>query len=271
VPEADDVNITRADIERNFAAFNFRSTADIDFYEKLLREGFNVISDALQNIDQIFVDTKFEFGYVTDRNGDEKLIYMDEVGTPDSSRIWDGPSYREGKVIEKSKEEFRQALLSYFPDPDILLNKDRMPERAALARDNALPESILMQVSQTYLDIAAKIIGSPIALSDTPKQAILDILSSQYGLIVQESALSAVPLHQGRLLEPGVAGLQLHHPADNDERRRLDLCRGDKRRHALQRAGQHFLVLCRALLHQSHGHVRWRTMSNQLRADALQS
>lgn len=184
VPEADDVNITRADIERNYAAFNFRRFEDIDFYEKLLREGFDVISHALQKIDQIFVDTKFEFGYVTDASGQEKLIYMDEVGTPDSSRIWDGASYREGKVIEKSKEEFRQQLLSYFPDPDILLNKDRMPERAALARDNALPEAILMQVSQTYLDIAGKIIGSPIALSDNPKQEILDILNSQYGLIV---------------------------------------------------------------------------------------
>jgi len=184
VPEADDVNITRADIERNFAAFNFRNTADIDFYEKLLREGFNVISDALQNIDQIFVDTKFEFGYVTDRNGDEKLIYMDEVGTPDSSRIWDGPSYREGKVIEKSKEEFRQALLGYFPDPDILLNKDRMPERAALARDNALPEDMLMQVSRTYLDIAAKVIGQPVTLADNPRQEILDVLAAEYGLIV---------------------------------------------------------------------------------------
>lgn len=184
VPEADDVNITRADIERNFAAFNFRNTADIDFYEKLLREGFNVISDALQNIDQIFVDTKFEFGYVTDRNGEEKLIYMDEVGTPDSSRIWDGPSYREGKVIEKSKEEFRQALLNFFPDPDILLNKDRMPERAALARDNALPEDMLMQVSRTYLDIAAKVIGQPVTLADNPRQEILDVLAAEYGLIV---------------------------------------------------------------------------------------
>lgn len=184
VPEADDVNITRTDIERNYAAFNFRRFEDIDFYEKLLKEGFDVISNALQKIDQIFVDTKFEFGYVTDANGQEKLIYMDEVGTPDSSRIWDGPSYRQGKVIEKSKEEFRQQLLSYFPDPDILLNKDRMAERAALARDNTLPEAILMQVSQTYLDIAGKIIGSPIALSENPKQEILDILSSKYGLIV---------------------------------------------------------------------------------------
>lgn len=184
VPEADDVNITRADIERNYAAFNFRRFEDIDFYEKLLREGFDVISAALHKIDQIFVDTKFEFGYVTDANGQEKLIYMDEVGTPDSSRIWDGPSYRQGKVIEKSKEEFRQQLLNYFPDPDILLNKDRMPERAALARDNALPEAILMQISSTYLDIAAKIVGKPITLSENPKQEILDILSAEYGLIV---------------------------------------------------------------------------------------
>ncbi len=183
VPEADDVNITREDIERNYAAFNFRRLEDIDFYEKLLREGFDVISRELEKIDQVFVDTKFEFGYVTDSNGQEKLIYMDEVGTPDSSRIWDGPSYREGKVIEKSKEEFRQQLLQYFPDPDILLNKDRMPERAALARDNALPEAILMQVSNTYLGIAEKIIGKPVTLSANPKQEILDILSKEFDLI----------------------------------------------------------------------------------------
>lgn len=183
VPEADDVNITRHDIEQNYAAFNFRRFEDIDFYEKLLREGFEVISNELQKIDQVFVDTKFEFGYVKDAAGQDKLIYMDEVGTPDSSRIWDGPSYRAGKVVEKSKEEFRQQLLQYFPDPDILLNKDRMSERAALARDNALPEAILMQISSTYLGIAEKIIGKPVTLAENPKQEILDILSKEFNLI----------------------------------------------------------------------------------------
>ena len=183
VPEADDVNITRHDIEQNYAAFNFRRFEDIDFYEKLLREGFDVISKELQKLDQVFVDTKFEFGYVKDSNGQDKLIYMDEVGTPDSSRIWDGPSYRAGKVIEKSKEEFRQQLLQYFPDPDILLNKDRMPERAALARNNALPESVLMQISSTYLGIAEKIIGKPVTLAENPKQEILDILRKEFKLV----------------------------------------------------------------------------------------
>ncbi|MAY36318.1 MAG: phosphoribosylaminoimidazolesuccinocarboxamide synthase [Spongiibacteraceae bacterium] len=183
VPEQDDVNITRADIEDNFAAFNFARKADIDLYEKLLSAGFELISKELAKLDQIFVDTKFEFGYVTDKAGNEKLIYMDEVGTPDSSRIWDGAAYRQGEIVENSKEGFRQLLLSHFPDPDILLNKNRMDERTALARDNALPEAVMLQVSKTYVDIAEKITGEKLTLSENPKAEIIEILRDQYGLI----------------------------------------------------------------------------------------
>jgi len=183
VPAVDDVNITRKNIVDNFEAFNFKSTDDIALYEKLLKEGFDVISAALANIDQVFVDTKFEFGYVKDTQGNDKLIYMDEVGTPDSSRIWDGAAYRDGKVVENSKEDFRQLLLNHFPDPDILLNKDRMDARSALARDNELPTDVLMQVSKTYTGIAEKVTGQKIILSDNPKAEIIKVLDEQYNLI----------------------------------------------------------------------------------------
>lgn len=183
VPEQDDVNITRDDIDNNHEAFKFKTKGDIDLYERLLREGFAVISDELAKLDQIFVDTKFEFGYVTDADGQEKLIYMDEVGTPDSSRIWDGESYTNGTVVENSKEAFRQLLLKHFPDPDILLNKNRMDERSKLAEDNELPESVMMAVSKIYSGIAEKITGEPLVLSDNPKAEIVEILKSEYGLI----------------------------------------------------------------------------------------
>merc|ERR1712217_285447 len=188
VPEVDDVNISRADIENNYQAFNFTSTEHISAYEKLLKEGFEVISGALAQLDQIFVDTKFEFGYVDDKNGNSKLIYMDEVGTPDSSRIWDGPTFRSGKVVEKSKEGFRQWLLTsgYFMDPDILLNKDRMGERKSLARDNSLPTSVLMDISETYVGIAEKIIGQKLNLSENPKEEIISILDREYGIVDQQ-------------------------------------------------------------------------------------
>ena len=184
IPEADDVNITRTDILNNYKSLNFKNISDIDHYEKLLKEGFEVINSSLAKIDQIFVDTKFEFGYVKDDKGNEKLIYMDEVGTPDSSRIWDGPSYRKGKIIENSKEVFRQLLLNHFPDSDILLNKDRISEREALARDSKLPKEVLMKVSRTYAQIAEKITGEKILLSENPKAEIIEVLDRDYGLIV---------------------------------------------------------------------------------------
>ncbi|MGO1247643.1 MAG: phosphoribosylaminoimidazolesuccinocarboxamide synthase [Oceanisphaera sp.] len=183
VPEADDVNITRRNIEDNFAEFNFTQASDIAHYEQLLSEGFAVISEQLAKLNQIFVDTKFEFGYVRDAQGHEKMIYMDEVGTPDSSRIWDGDAYAQGRIVENSKEDFRQILLNHFPDPDILLNKERMPEREALARDNALPVDVLMTISRTYVGIAEKITGQTLVLSDNPKADIIAILDKQYGLI----------------------------------------------------------------------------------------
>ncbi|WP_394129359.1 phosphoribosylaminoimidazolesuccinocarboxamide synthase [Shewanella maritima] len=183
VPAQDDVNISRQNIEENYQAFGFEKPQDIDLYETLLKQGFGVISDALAKLDQVFVDTKFEFGYVTDSNGQSKLIYMDEVGTPDSSRIWDGAAFRDGKVIENSKEGFRQFLLNHFDDADILLNKDRMDEREALARDNALPLEAMMNVSRTYTGVAEKVTGNKIELSSNPKADIVAILKQQYGLI----------------------------------------------------------------------------------------
>jgi phosphoribosylaminoimidazole-succinocarboxamide synthase len=183
VPEADDVNVTRADLSNNFMAFKFNAESDVARYENLLREGFNVISLELAKVGQIFVDTKFEFGYVSDRQGIEKLIYMDEVGTPDSSRIWDGEAYAQGKVVENSKEQFRQLLLNFFPEPEILLDKSRMDERIALAANNMLPVEVLMQTSKTYIDIAEKITGEKLTLSSNPKAEIIAILANDYGLI----------------------------------------------------------------------------------------
>lgn len=185
VPAVDDVNITRKDIVDNYQAFGFNSLEHIDHYERLLSEGFELIGKRLAEVEQVFVDTKFEFGYVTGADGQERLIYMDEVGTPDSSRIWDAKAYAEGKVVENSKEVFRQQLLNWVPDKDVLLNSDRMDERLALARSSTLPASIFEEVSKTYVNIAERITGNTLKQSDNPRQDIIDCLANDYDLIVK--------------------------------------------------------------------------------------
>ena len=56
-------------------------------------------------------------------------------------------------------------LQGHFPDPDILLNKDRMEERYALCRDNELPAEMMHEVSKTYVGLRRR---SPARSSPSP-------------------------------------------------------------------------------------------------------
>ncbi|MEM5528435.1 phosphoribosylaminoimidazolesuccinocarboxamide synthase [Gammaproteobacteria bacterium AS21] len=185
VPEVDDVNISRENIVNNLDAFKFNSVEDVDLYEKLLSEGFNLITEKLASVGQIFVDTKFEFGYVKDLNGNDELIYIDEVGTPDSSRIWDEQAYNAGSIVENSKEGFRQMLLKSVPNADLLLAKDKMTQRLAMAAQFTLSESDILTVSETYTSIAKTITGKDVVVPVDPRAEIIDILDREYSLIIK--------------------------------------------------------------------------------------
>ncbi len=178
IPEADDVNVSKQDILNHLQAFNFASASDVDVYERLLTHGFLAISDELARIGQLFVDTKFEFGYI-----DGKLRLIDEVGTPDSSRLWDAQAYARGEIVENSKEGFRQFLLNHIPDADVLLDKNRMQERAAVAAKTILPAQAMLDVSRVYVNMAEKITGQALPQIDQPRDAIVNVLRREFDLI----------------------------------------------------------------------------------------
>ena len=132
MPAADDVNITAPILSNNYAAFVFATWPTWIAMRPCCVKVFELISRELARLDQVFVDTKFEFGCVTDRTGRDKLIYMDEVGhrTPRVS----GTGRRGARAgWWKIPGGFPPTVAAALPDPDILLNKDRMPERMALA------------------------------------------------------------------------------------------------------------------------------------------
>ncbi|MDA9942152.1 phosphoribosylaminoimidazolesuccinocarboxamide synthase, partial [Luminiphilus sp.] len=182
VPEADDANVSKAQLLDHWQAFGFQSKSDVNHYERLLKQGVELIADRLNPLDLMLVDTKFEFGYARDEQGQETLIYMDEVGTPDSSRIWDGVAYRAGRVVENSKEEFRQALLHHVNDPDLLLDHRRFAERQRLAESHALPAGMLRSLSEIYLSLAERIIGAPVEVPEQPLESIMAVLGDGFGI-----------------------------------------------------------------------------------------
>lgn len=189
VPEADDVNVSREQLLAHSDAFGFARPADVDHYTALLAAGFRLIERELAALDLVFVDTKFEFGYVRRpgaagaADAGEQLIYLDEVGTPDSSRIWDGAAHRAGNVVEYSKEAFRQALLAGAPDPRVLLDKDRMDARRALARDWVLPRALFEQVAASYRDLVERLTGQPLRVPERPREELTGVLADELGLV----------------------------------------------------------------------------------------
>ncbi len=173
IPEQDDVNITRQQIEQNYKAFGFKHVDDVKKVDELLVRGFELISNRLNDIGKIFVDTKFEFGYIDDR-----INFIDEVGTPDSSRYWDKKDYKVGQVIEKSKEQFRQDLLSFVDDKDLLTNQARMEERKQFATRTKLPDEIFIETGKLYKKLAQEITGRKIPEIKNARQEILSVLNN---------------------------------------------------------------------------------------------
>jgi len=176
IPEEEDTNLTREQIIENYSPLGFDIVDDINQLERLAIIAFNFISRKLSETGQIFVDTKFEFGYFITKNRWKELGYIDEVGTPDSSRIWDAKSYESGKVIENSKEFFRKFLKDNL-DNELLTDEKRKSEREKLARKYNVPADVFIKISDIYIKMVKEITGKNLPKIEKPREEIMDVLS----------------------------------------------------------------------------------------------
>ncbi|MFT4768513.1 MAG: phosphoribosylaminoimidazole-succinocarboxamide synthase [Glaciecola sp.] len=184
VSETDDAPLSPAALRRHYDAFGLQSEAQLDACVAALSSGFECIEQSLAQQGELLVDTKFEFGIAPALHGGDELIYMDEVGTPDSSRIWRRDDWEQGEPREHSKEQFREALMSWVDDRDMLLDPTRMSERNTYARRNAVPDAFFENLSRTYAVQAERILRSPLPEIDRPRELILDLLNERFGLVV---------------------------------------------------------------------------------------
>jgi len=102
---------------------------------------FELGTDELAEKGIILVDTKYEFGLI-----DGKVILIDEIHTPDSSRFWDKVAYDKdpANVDSMDKEYIRQWLLNNKVD-------GKVPDM--------LPQEVIETASKKYIDIYERILG----------------------------------------------------------------------------------------------------------------
>jgi phosphoribosylaminoimidazole-succinocarboxamide synthase len=108
----------------------------------------------------ILVDTKYEFGI--DENG--TIMIADEIHTPDSSRYWFLESYQQrfeaGERPESFDKDFVRNWVVARCDP----YKDDVPE---------IPQDVVLETSQVYIDAFERITGQIFALPD-PNVPVLE-------------------------------------------------------------------------------------------------
>ena len=144
--EGHDENIT---IDRMRALIGESAAAELERLSREIYESGRAIA-AKRGI--IIADTKFEFGNTrsTGGEGGEKVILVDEVLTPDSSRFWPADSYEPGH----GQPSFDKQPLRDYLDAE---------KRAGRWDGNypppPLPKDVIDATSERYLDIYRRLTG----------------------------------------------------------------------------------------------------------------
>ena len=99
----------------------------------------------------IIADTKFEFG----RDGDGRIILIDEVMTPDSSRFWATDAYKPGQP---------QPSFDKQPLRDYLDAERRAGRWNGDAPPPALPASVADATSKRYLEAYRRVTGTELKI-----------------------------------------------------------------------------------------------------------
>ncbi|HET7586210.1 MAG TPA: phosphoribosylaminoimidazolesuccinocarboxamide synthase [Gemmatimonadaceae bacterium] len=100
----------------------------------------------------IIADTKFEFG----RASDGRVLLIDEVLTPDSSRFWPAEQYAPGRG---------QPSFDKQPLRDYLDGERRAGRWNGDAPPPPLPDAVVRATSERYLDAYRRVTGSPLDLA----------------------------------------------------------------------------------------------------------
>lgn len=108
----------------------------------------------------ILVDTKYEFGL----DSDGRLILIDEIHTPDSSRFWIKKTYRERFAKGLEPQNFDKEFLRLWYAKRGYKGDGKPPK---------MPSSLAKQVSRRYIQIYKKITGRKLKIDKSLSENLI--------------------------------------------------------------------------------------------------
>jgi len=106
-----------------------------------------------QKADIVLADSKFEFGVAPGEqaaNGLPRIIVIDEIFTPDSSRFWPAKEWEKGNLVSLDKQFVRDYVLVEAEKEGL---KQGTPEFDTFVAQLELPLAIIEQTAERYQEI----------------------------------------------------------------------------------------------------------------------
>lgn len=129
--------------DENISEKMLKNEVGSELFQKLKDTSMDIYTKAsqkVQSVDLILCDTKFEFGL----SGNEEVLLIDELLTPDSSRYWEKSEYKIG-ISPPSMD--KQILRNYLES----LSWDKNPPAPMI------PENIVNSLLNKYKELEEKI------------------------------------------------------------------------------------------------------------------
>ncbi len=146
-----DMDISREDI----LAKGIVSEEDYVVLEKYTRDLFQRGTEITASRGLILVDTKYEFG----KTKDGKIVLIDEIHTPDSSRYF----YADGYQERQNKNEEQKQLSKEFVRQWLIANGFQGKEGQQIPE---MTDEYIESVSERYIELYENIIGEKFAKAD---------------------------------------------------------------------------------------------------------
>lgn len=146
-----DEDIAREDI----IARGIVSEADYQVLEDYTRKLFQRGSEIANERGLILVDTKYEFG----KTSEGKIVLIDEIHTPDSSRYF----YKEGYAERQKNGEAQKQLSKEFVRQWLILNDFQGLEGQTVPH---MSDEYIASVSERYIELYENITGEAFAKAD---------------------------------------------------------------------------------------------------------
>ncbi|MFC4721735.1 phosphoribosylaminoimidazolesuccinocarboxamide synthase [Geojedonia litorea] len=148
---AHDEDISRDDILKR----GIVSEADYEILEDYTRKLFQRGTEIAKSRGLILVDTKYEFG----KTKDGKIVLIDEIHTPDSSRYF----YADGYQERQDKGEAQKQLSKEFVRQWLISNNFQGLEGQTVPE---MSDTYIETVSERYIELYENIMGEPFVKAD---------------------------------------------------------------------------------------------------------